>query len=75
MIHLTETGFHAGRRLCMTDRHDGDRNVHASYAPLANPEFRAQVCPECLRVWANEAYDDGDDMPEWVSQMRAETVK
>ena len=70
MIHLTETGFHAGRRLCLTDRADGDENAHAVYAPLRFAEFRARVCPECLRVWANEAYEDGDEMPEWVTELR-----
>ena len=71
MIHLTETGFHAGRRLCLTARDDGARNVHAAYAPLHLAEFRSQCCPDCLRVWALEAYDDDDtDMPDWVRAMR-----
>ena len=71
MIHLTETGYHAGRRLCLSDRADGARNVHAAYAPLDNPDFRAQCCPECLKTWALEAYDEGDEMPQWVRDMRA----
>ena len=70
MIHLTETGYHAGRRLCLTDRNDDAQNVHAAYAPLNNREFRAKVCPDCLRVWVSEAYDDGDDMPDWVEDAR-----
>lgn len=68
MIHLTETGFHAGRRFCTSC--DEGRNVHGAYAPLDNPEFRAQVCPDCLKVWATEAYEGGDDMPDWVREMR-----
>jgi len=66
MIHLTETGFYAGRRLCPTDCTDGDTTVHAVYAPLNRDEFRAKCCAHCLIVWAREAYEDGDDMPEWV---------
>lgn len=74
MIHLTETGFHAGRRFCMSNRSDGAQSVHGMYAPLDNPEFRAKCCPDCLKVWALEAYDDGDDMPQWVSDIRALSV-
>lgn len=70
MIHLTETGINAGRRLCLSDRNDGQRNVHAMYAPLNDPAFRKQCCPHCLNIWANEAYDDGDEMPEWVTEER-----
>ena len=71
MIHLTETGFHAGRPLCGVAREDATEKVHAVYSPLNNPSFRAQVCPDCLRVWALEAYEDGDEMPEWVQEMRS----
>ena len=72
MIHLTETGFHAGSRLCLTSRDDGAQNAHASYAPLHLSAFRAQCCDVCLSVWANEAYDDGDEMPEWVIEKRSQ---
>jgi hypothetical protein len=71
MMHLTETGYHAGRRLCLTSRDDGEPNAHAAYAPLNRAEFRATACPGCLRVWATEAYDDDDEMPEWVQAERA----
>ena len=71
MIHLTETGFHAGRRLCLTSRDDGAQNAHASYAPLKNPAYRATCCGVCLKTWADEAYDAGDDMPDYISALRA----
>lgn len=74
MIHLTEQGSQAGRKLCFDAKvqyHDSGR-VHAAYAPLNNPEFRAKCCPRCLMVWATEAYDDEDsnDMPLWVKLAR-----
>jgi len=71
MIHLTETGFHAGRRLCLTSRDDGAQNAHASYAPLRDAAFRANCCAACLKTWADEAYDDGDDMPDYITALRA----
>ena len=71
MIHITETGFHAGRRLCLTPRDDGAQNVHASYASLRNPAYRANCCGACLKTWAVEAYDDGDDMPDYITALRA----
>lgn len=70
MIHLTETGVNAGRRLCPTDRSDGAQSVHAMYAPLENPEFRETVCPECLKVWAMEAYEEGDELPDYILAVR-----
>jgi hypothetical protein len=71
-IHLTETGLHAGRRLCLTERSDGAQNAHAALAPLHLAEFRARCCHACLTVWAREAYDDTDEMPDWVLTMRNE---
>ncbi|NEX60225.1 hypothetical protein [Noviherbaspirillum galbum] len=71
MVHLTETGVHAGRRLCAAPRNDGERNVHAAMAPLHNPSVRAQVCPACLKTWALEAYDPSDDMPDYIVMLRA----
>lgn len=71
MIHLSETGLNAGRRLCLaTD----DESVHAMYAPLQKPEFRATVCPVCLKVWAMEAYDEGDEMPEYIKEIRVKAI-
>lgn len=67
MKHLSETGVHAGRRLCLAK--DGESH-HAVYAPLHNPKYRATLCPECLAVWANEAYDDGDIMPNYIVAIR-----
>lgn len=55
MIHLTETGIHSGRRLCMTSRSDGQRNVHAVHAPLHLPDFRLQTCQQCLLIWQESA--------------------
>ena len=70
LVHLTETGYHAGRRLCLTDRYDGARNMHAAYAPLNNSKFRATVCTDCLKVWANDAYTDGEPMPDYIAALR-----
>jgi hypothetical protein len=67
MIHLSETGFHAGRRLCLAT---GGESVHAAYAPLANPVFRLKCCQACLKVWAEEAYDEGDEMPAYIVTLR-----
>ena len=72
MIHLTETGPYAGARLCETNREDGEQNVHAANAPLHSAEFRAKACPACLKVWATLAYEDGDEMPEWVREVRSQ---
>ncbi len=74
MIHLTLTGYHAGVPYCNTDRAQareaGDTMVHGIYAPLHKPEYRARCCPACLQVWADEAYDDTDEMPDWVRELR-----
>ena len=74
MFHLTETGFNAGRPFCFVDRtaatREGDTFQHGAYAPLHDPIARARCCPECLKVWAMEAYDDTDEMPEWVTEIR-----
>lgn len=70
-VHLSETGFNAGRRLC--ESMEG-RSVHAMYAPLANPVFRAKCCPACLKVWANQAYDEGDEMPDYIRELREKPV-
>ena len=58
------------RSLCTADRSDGARNVHAVYAPLQNPTVRDQVCTACLQVWADEAYEDGDAMPDYIAELR-----
>ena len=56
-IHLTETGINAGRRLCLTPRDDGQRNVHAAHAPLHLPDFRMQTCQECLMIWQESEHE------------------
>ena len=73
MIHLTLTGIHAGRRLCLASREDGEQNAHAVYAPLNLADYRAKCCPHCLNTWAVEAYDQGEEMPQWVQDMRRQT--
>lgn len=70
MLHLTETGLHAGRLLCEGERRAEDQHAHAVYAPLHLSDFRARTCANCLRVWAREAYDEGEAMPAWVGEMR-----
>lgn len=70
MKHLTETGFHAGRRLCLTSRSDGADNVHAAYAPLHLADFRRDTCQQCLAIWAMEAYDDDEEMPDYIQAIR-----
>ncbi len=73
MIHLTLTGIHAGRRLCLASREDGEQNAHAAYAPLDLADFRAKCCHHCLNTWAVEAYEQGEEMPQWVQDMRRQT--
>jgi hypothetical protein len=52
MIHLTLTGYYAGRPLCDCNKSErqaaGDTFQHAIYChELASPE----MCKECLSVW------------------------
>jgi hypothetical protein len=70
-VHLTETGFNAGKRLCSSTDVEGTRNVHAAYAPLHKEQFRAVVCANCLITWAREAYQDGDDIPSYIETLRS----
>lgn len=70
VVHLSETGVNAGRRLCGASRDDGNRSVHAMFAPLRAPEFRQNVCEACLATWAAEAYDEADPMPEYIAEAR-----
>lgn len=69
-VHLSETGLHAGRRLCLAPK-DQSRSVHAMYAPLHNPTFLANVCGKCLQIWALEAYEDGEEVPDYLVEARA----
>lgn len=68
-VHLSETGPHAGRRLCLAPK-DQSRSVHAMYAPLNNPTFLASVCEQCLHIWTLEAYDD-NNIPDYLKKARA----
>lgn len=71
MVHLTFTGFDAGKLLCNIPRNEHEQTlVHAVYAPLDKPEFRANCCQECLKVWAQYAYDEGEDMPDYIKELR-----
>lgn len=74
MIHLTETGVNAGRLLCLSDRAEKQAQQdifnHFAYAPMHDPNYRMMVCPECLKAYADFAFEDGDDMPDWVFQIR-----
>lgn len=70
LVHLSETGLHAGRRLCLAPK-DQSRSVHAVYAPLHNPTFLASVCERCLHAYALEAYEDGEDIPDHLVDPRA----
>lgn len=72
LVHLSETGLHAGRRLCLAPKDQSNsRSVHAMYAPLHNPTFLTSVCEKCLQVWALEAYEDGEDIPDYLVEARA----
>ena len=75
MIHLTYTGVYAGTLLCGKARKIDNAHAHAVYAPLEKADYRATVCPECLKYYALDAYDDtDDDMPEWVKAIREEVT-
>lgn len=65
-VQLSETGLHAGRRSCGATRDDGSRSVHAIYAPLQTQQFRAMLCDACLTIWAFEAYEKADMMPDYI---------
>jgi len=69
-IHLSFTGPQAGTRLCGVCREDAPESVHAVYAPLHLPEYRAKCCDTCLTVYADCAYDPGDEMPDWIKSRR-----
>lgn len=68
-MHLSETGLHAGRRFCGNSNRE-EKSIHATYAPLEILAFREKACPECLKIWALEAYEDGDDMPAYIQEIR-----
>lgn len=74
MVHMTESGVNAGRRLCGVSRDDGQRNVHAVLTPLHNPAVREQICPSCIKAWAMEAYEEGDFMPDYIVAIRKEAA-
>lgn len=68
IMHLTLTGYHAGKTLCGSERESEE--IHAMYAPLHKQEFRDKVCKECLREYALSYGDeDLDDAPDWVIEI------
>ena len=71
MIHLTLTGFYAGQPICGSERKETDTGVHCVYAPLIKDEYRATVCPDCLKAYAN-SYDEEElpGAPDWVKELR-----
>jgi hypothetical protein len=75
IVHLSETGVHAGRRLCLAPADQSSRSVHAAYAPLYREEFRALVCAVCLKVWADEAYEPGEEMPDYIAAARTDAQR
>ena len=71
LTHMTYTGYAAGNLLCNMVRNESIMSlVHASYAPLNNPEYRKQVCLCCLKVWADYAYDEVEEMPDYIREIR-----
>lgn len=73
-VHLTMTGVFAGVSIC-GQRAEGDTGVHYIYAPIDKPEFRATVCPECLKAHVGSyTHEELAHLPadHWVRQM-AET--
>lgn len=71
VLHLTFTGVYAGEPICGAQRHEGDQAVHMIYAPLDKPEFRATVCPNCLKAYIDSfEAEEIAAMPDdhWVKQ-------
>lgn len=70
-IHLTLTGVYAGTPICGAIREPHDDGVHMIYAPLDNPEWRAQVCPDCLKAYIDSFEPEelaGLPDDHWVKQ-------
>jgi hypothetical protein len=57
MIHLTFTGYHAGRPLCgcnkVTAKERGESFYHAEYA---GPRELREACPLCRALWEDRCY-------------------
>ena len=70
--HLSFTGYHAGARLCGIPRDAETESVHAVYAPLHLDAYREKCCGRCLDEYAMSAYEQGDEMPDWVTSRRKE---
>lgn len=70
-VHLTMTGVFAGVSICGV-KAEGDTGVHYAYAPIDNPQFRATVCPHCLREHVGSFTEEElKSAPEWVREMAA----
>jgi hypothetical protein len=72
MRHLTHTGPYAGTILCGISRDGQSELVHAVYAPLHLPDYRQAVCRECLTVYAENAYDASEQIPDYLAELRSD---
>lgn len=58
MIHLTETGFHAGSPYCSVNRaaaqEQGHRFVHPPYSRIIEFMNRPDICLDCKAIWNEE---------------------
>jgi hypothetical protein len=61
MLHLTLTGFYAGKPLCDVDKaaaiERGERFAHAAYTNLELPD----ICRDCKQAWDSVSDDDSDN--------------
>jgi hypothetical protein len=57
VIHLTHQGQYAGLTFCGQPRNHEDRYVHG-FQPGMRPENLENVCPACLKVYAEASEDD-----------------
>ena len=72
LLHLTFTGFQSGQPICGATREPGGKYAHMIYAPIDNPNYRATVCPECLKAYVGSFEPEelaGMSDDHWVKQM------
>jgi hypothetical protein len=64
MIHLTLTGYDAGRPLCPVNKVEakelGERFFHAMYFNFDAP-YAADLCPECKAEYDAAMQEDDDE--------------
>jgi hypothetical protein len=62
MIHLTLTGFEAGRPFCDVNkeqaRENGDTFAHVPYSNIAEFLARPDICPKCKAEWDAAGEED-----------------